>query len=82
MNQSAQTVSGCGRPANGVSMPFGCPPMVAWGARQAGQYQAAEAKTFARTIAVTWGWRQRPRPSPRSGWRPAAGNSGRWLHAA
>jgi hypothetical protein len=52
------------------------------GARQAGQYQAAEAKTFARTIAVTWGWRQRPRPSPRSGWRPAAGNSGRWLHAA
>jgi hypothetical protein len=32
--------------------------MAAWSARQAGQYEAAEAKAFARTIAVTWGWRQ------------------------
>ena len=33
-------------------------------------------------VDATWGWRQRPRPSPRSGWRSAAGNSGRWQHAA
>ena len=49
MNQSAQTVSGRGRPANGVLVgPSGCPPIAARGARQAGQYQAAEAKTSAR----------------------------------
>ena len=35
--------------------------------RQARQYQAAEAKTFAGTVNATWGWRQPPRPPPRSG---------------
>ena len=65
-----------------VAGPFGCPAIAAWGARQARQYQAVEAETFAGTVDATWGWRQRPRPSPRSGWRSAAGNSGRWLHTA
>jgi hypothetical protein len=62
--------------------PSGCPPITGWGARQAGQYQAAEAKTCARTVDATWAWRQRPRPSPMSGGRSAAGNNGKWLHTA
>ena len=83
MNQSAQTVSGRGRPASGVSVgPSGCPPITAWGAPQAGQYQAAEAKTSVGAVDAMWRWRQRPHPSPRPGWRSAAGNSGRWLHTA
>ena len=65
-----------------VAGPLGCLPIAAWGARQAGQYQAAEAKTFADTNAATWGLRRHPGPSPRSGWRSAAGNSGGYQHAA
>jgi hypothetical protein len=40
MTQSAQAVAGRGRPVNGVPLgPSCCPPIAAWGARQAGQHE-------------------------------------------
>jgi len=48
--------------SNGVPVgPSGCPPMAPWGA-SGRPYQARPR--FAYTVAVTWGWPKRPRPSP------------------
>jgi hypothetical protein len=70
-------------PVNGVSLGLSAAAHGRMGRSQAGQCEAAAAKTFARTVAVTWASRQRLRPhSARAGLPSAAGNNGRWLHTA
>lgn len=65
-----------------VAAPFRCRQWLHGARVRPGSMRPAAAKTFARTVDVTWGWRQRPSSSPRPGWRSASGNSRRWHNAA
>ena len=73
MTEYAQTVAGRGPPVNGAPLgSSGCPPIAAWGARQARQYQAAKAEDVRPHRATSPEAGGNARPLTRSGWRSAA----------